>query len=177
MRGTPGMSPRASFDRLLLAANRPKSVIEDVIGYMSTLTDSGGLVEVPMDPEINSALTIFFFGLRQTRKTARHVGTNVAVGIFGYAIEFVGNERESDLICSVKTAKSFENCTAKPAVARRIRREGRSKVWSIQVTGRRAERSKGRVANCGRIAITGTGGSSAAIGFADRSNGSPKMPR
>lgn len=64
MRGTPSMSPRASFDRLLLAANRPKSVIEDVIGYMSTLTDRGGLVEVPMDPEINSALTIFFFGLR-----------------------------------------------------------------------------------------------------------------
>jgi hypothetical protein len=64
MRGAPSMSPRASFDRLLLAANRSKSVIEDVIGYMSTLTDSGGLVEVPMDPEINSALTIFFFGLR-----------------------------------------------------------------------------------------------------------------
>ena len=64
MRGTPSMSPRASFNRLLLAANRPKSVIEDVIGYMSTLTNSGGLVEVPMDPEINSALTIFFFGLR-----------------------------------------------------------------------------------------------------------------
>jgi len=106
-------------------------VIEYVIGYASTLSDSGSLVEAPMNAEVNSALTIFFFGLREAGKTAGHVGANVAVVVFGDTIEFVGNERESDIICSVKTAKGFENRTSKPTVARWIRRKGRSKVWPI----------------------------------------------
>ena len=163
MRGTPSMSPRASFDRLLLAANRPKSVIEDVIGYMSTLTDAGGLIEVPVDAEIDAALPIFIFGLRQTRKTAWHVGSNIAVVVFSYAIEFIGNESEADVIRSVKTAKRFKYGAAESRVAGRISGEGRSKIRAIQITGRRAQRGKRRIANCGRIAVARASRSGARI--------------
>jgi len=142
---------------------------------MSTLTDAGGLIEVPVDAEIDAALPIFIFGLRQTRKTARHVGSNIAVVVFSYAIEFIGNESEADVIRSVKTAKRFKYGAAESRVAGRISGEGRRKIWDIQITGRRAERSEARVADCSGIAITGTGRSSAVIGFADRSNGSPKI--
>ena len=46
------------------SVNRQERVIENVVGDASTLTDAGSLIEVPVDAEINSALAIFFFGLR-----------------------------------------------------------------------------------------------------------------
>ena len=58
--------------------------------------------------------------------------------IFGHAVEFIGNESKADVIGSVEVTDRFENRTAESSVARRIRREGWSKVWSDQIARRRA---------------------------------------
>ena len=50
--------------QLLRAVNRTKGVVEDVVCYLFSLPYTRSLVEVPMDAEINPALTIFFFRLR-----------------------------------------------------------------------------------------------------------------
>jgi hypothetical protein len=44
--------------------SRTKGVVEDVVCYSPALGDTRGLIEVPMDAEINAALAIFLFGLR-----------------------------------------------------------------------------------------------------------------
>ncbi len=42
---------------------RPESVIEYVIAYPTTLGDAFGLIEGPMNTEINPALAILFLSL------------------------------------------------------------------------------------------------------------------
>jgi hypothetical protein len=79
-------------------------MVEDVVCHFPALGDARGLVEVPMDTKVYSALAIFFFGLRKGREATRHVGTNVAIVILGHAVEFIGNKSESDVIRSIKTA-------------------------------------------------------------------------
>ncbi len=91
-----------------------------------------------MDAEINSALAIFFFRLRQRGKTPRHVRANIAFIVLGHAVEFIRYEGEADVIRSVKTAERFKNRAAESGVARRISREGRSKIRPDQIAGRRA---------------------------------------
>ena len=92
-------------------------MVEDVVCYPPALGDACGLVEVPVDAEINPALPIFLFGLRQGRKAARHVGTNISVVVFGYAVELVGNESKADIIRSIKTAQRLKNRAAEAGVA------------------------------------------------------------
>ena len=46
-----------------LLGQRCERVVEDVIGDASALRDALSFVERPMNAEINSALTIFFFRL------------------------------------------------------------------------------------------------------------------
>src|SRR5439155_20945839 len=58
---------------------------------------------------------------------------------------------------------------------RRISREGRSKIWTHQITRGRAQWREGRVANRGVVAITPAGRSRSGIGFANRGNRSPKI--
>src|SRR5882724_13621271 len=93
---------------LMRVLNRTKGVVEDVVCYSPALGDTCGLVEVPVDAEINPALTIFLFGVRQGRKAARHVGTDISVVIFGHAVELIGNESKADIIRSIKTAQRLK---------------------------------------------------------------------
>src|SRR5205085_4290291 len=77
--------------------------------------------------------------------------------IFGYAVEFIGNESKAELIGSVKATDRFENRAAESCVARRISREGWREVWPHQVTRGRAQRCEGWVAKSGVVAITAAG--------------------
>ena len=70
-----------------------------------------------MDAEINPALTIFLFRLGQGRKAPRHVGTNIAVMVFGHAIEFIGDESKADMIGSVEATNRLKNRSAESRVA------------------------------------------------------------
>src|SRR5260370_16156073 len=117
---------------------RPESVIEYVIAYPATLGDAFGLIEGPMNAEINPALAILFFSLRQIRKTARSIRTDVSVIIASLPIEFVGNEGERDVIGAVETAHDLEECPSKSGMTRRVCGERRRKVPASEVAGRRA---------------------------------------
>src|SRR4029077_12465466 len=44
---------------------RPECVGKDVVRHSATLRDAFGFIEDPMNAEVNSALTVFFFCLRQ----------------------------------------------------------------------------------------------------------------
>src|ERR1051326_698792 len=105
----------------------------------------------------------------------RHVRPHVAHVISRMSVELVRNDRESDIIASVETAKNLEKGTPKGGVTRTTRRERRREVWSLQVARRRAKRGKGRVAYRVWIAITQAGRAAAWIGFTDPGNGSPEI--
>ena len=94
-----------------------ESMVEYVVGYMLTLVNARGFIEMPMDTKINAALTILVFCLGEARKTPRHVRANVARVVFGYSVEFIGNESESDFIGSIKAAKRFKNGAAEAGMA------------------------------------------------------------
>ena len=94
--------------RRLFFADRGKGVVEDVIGDATALGDALGLVERPVDAEVNAALAIFFLSLGKGGEAARHVGTQVAVVVFGVAVEFVGHKRESDGIGAKETAHGLK---------------------------------------------------------------------
>ena len=49
---------------MLVTFDREKGVVEDVVCYPPALGDARGLVEVPVDAEINAALTVLLFSLR-----------------------------------------------------------------------------------------------------------------
>src|SRR5437879_12524972 len=96
-------------------ADREKGVVEDVIGDVAALGDGLGFVERPVDAEINPALAVFFFGLREIRERTRHVGTRVAGVVFGHTVEFVGDKCERDVIGAAKSADSMEKRADKSA--------------------------------------------------------------
>ena len=50
---------------LLLFADRREGVIEDVVGHVPALGDALRFVERPVNAEINPALAVFFFRLRE----------------------------------------------------------------------------------------------------------------
>jgi hypothetical protein len=83
-------------------------MVEDVVCHPFSLPDACSLVEVPMDAKINAALAILVFSLRQGRKAARHVRANIALVIFGHAIEFIRSKGEANVIGPIKATDRFE---------------------------------------------------------------------
>ena len=88
----------------MLRVRRPESVIEYVIAYAATKGDSLRFVKGPVNAEINSALTVLFLGLRQSRKAARPKGSDMSIVIAGLPIELIGNENERDVVGAVEAA-------------------------------------------------------------------------
>ena len=74
---------------------RREGVIEDTVRYITALGDALGLVERPVNAEIDSALAVFLFGLRERREIARHVRPHLAMVVFGDSVEFVRHKSES----------------------------------------------------------------------------------
>src|SRR5262249_675145 len=95
--------------------------------------------------------------------------------VFGYAGELIGNESEPNLIRCVKTAKDFKDGAAETRVPGWISRKGGSKVRTVQITGGRAKRGKGRIANSGRISVAPASWSGPGVGFANSGDRSPKI--
>src|SRR5262249_896882 len=73
----------AAFTRsdspLLHTHFRSERVTENVVGDAGALIDTVGLVERPMDAEVNAALAVFFDRLAQRVEVPRHDRTHVAV--------------------------------------------------------------------------------------------------
>ena len=62
-----GVAPRflRELQSIASSARRQERMVEDLVGHASALGNPFALVEAPVDPEIDSALAIFFLGLRQ----------------------------------------------------------------------------------------------------------------
>src|SRR5207253_3419050 len=121
----------------LVFADRGEGVVEDVVRHVAALGDRLGFVERPVDAEINPALAVFFFRLRETCEAARHVGTHVAGVVFGHAVEFVGDKGERDVVGPEESSKRLEKRAAKAAVPGWIRWKRRSEIRTGEVAGGR----------------------------------------
>src|SRR4030095_466981 len=128
-------------------------VIKNVIAHAAPKSDPFRFVKGPVDAKVNPALAVLFLGLRQSRKTARPIGTRISMIVEGRAIEFIGNERERDAIGAVKPAHDLEECSAESGMTRRISREWGGKGLASEIAGRRAHGRKLRIAHCVGIAI------------------------
>src|SRR5207244_13468011 len=95
--------------------------------------------------------------------------------IFGHAVEFIGNKSKSDVVGSVEATDRFENRTAESGVPRRIGRERRSEVRSVQVAGRCAQRREAYITNCPRLTFARAGRTSATVPFADTGHRSQEI--
>ena len=113
-------------------------VIKNVIAHAAPKSDPFRFVKGPVDAKVNPALAVLFLGLRQSRKTARPIGTRISMIVEGLAIEFIGNERERDAIGAVKPAHDLEECSAESGMTRRIGRKWRCKIGGSDVAGGRA---------------------------------------
>src|SRR5919108_449859 len=76
------------------AMYRYERVLEHIIRDAPALGDPLGLVERPVDPEVDAALAVFLLGLGEGREVAREERTDVAVVVQGHAVELVRHERE-----------------------------------------------------------------------------------
>src|SRR5437867_13314281 len=123
---------------------RHERVVEHVISHLSAESNTRRLVERPVDAQVNSALAVFFFCLRERRETARKERTHVAIVISRDSVQFVGYEGEGDVVRFIKSAQRLEESASEAGVTGGIGRERRRKVWSGEVAGRRTQRRPGR---------------------------------
>jgi len=86
-----------------------------------------------MNAEIDSALAVFFFRLGKRQKVTRHVRPDIAIVVFGEAIELVRNECERDGVGPEKSAESLEERATEASVTGGISGKWRSKVWRVQI--------------------------------------------
>ena len=81
------------------------------------LVDAGGLIECPMDPQINAALSVLFRRRAKTRERARRQQRpNIAGAVGRDAVEFVGRNRERHVVGAVKPRQRRKQCAAEGGV-------------------------------------------------------------
>ncbi len=144
-----------------LSTSRQENAVHDVVGHLPPLEDALGLVEAPVDAQINAALAVLILGLGKGLKTARHVRSDVALIVLGNTVELIGDEGEGDVVGAIEAPQRLEHGPAETGMARGIRRKGRGEVRPVQVAGRGAQRGESRVALGRRVAVALAGGSGA----------------
>src|SRR5437016_5102636 len=115
-----------------------KGVLENVVSHPSPQRNCFHLVENPVDAKIDSALAVFFLGLRQVGEAARLIRAHGAIVVARLAVKFVGDKGKRDLIRPVETAHGLKKRASKSGMARRIGWKGRRKIRTGEITGRRA---------------------------------------
>src|SRR5260370_19511640 len=83
-------------------------VAEHPVADLVARFDALNFVEFPMDAEINPALAVFFSGLAEAVKGARHQGSRLAVLVDGDGVEFIRNDREVDVVGAEIILHRFE---------------------------------------------------------------------
>src|SRR5438094_9333867 len=106
-----------------------------------------------MNAEIDSALAVFFFRLGKREEVTRHVRPDIAIVVFGNAVEFIRDECESDGVGPEKSAESLEERATEASVTGRIGGKWRSKVWRIQIASWRAQRCESSITYRCRVTI------------------------
>src|SRR5206468_11167671 len=81
-----GRRSKLSFRTGRGAPHRHKRVLEHVVRHTPALSDARGLVERPVDAEVDSALPVLFFGLRKRGETACDKRTRAPIVVPGHAV-------------------------------------------------------------------------------------------
>ena len=95
----------------------PDELVEHVVGYASPLGNPPGLVECPMNAQVNAALPVLLFRLGERGKAPWNKRANVPSVILRHAVKFIGDKSESDGVGSVETAQDLEERAAEPSMA------------------------------------------------------------
>src|SRR5581483_1292763 len=141
--------------------------VEHVIADAPPLGDTLGFIERPMNAEIDAALAVLLLRLRERREVARHQRTYLALVVPRHAVQLIRNESEDDVVGAIEAPQNLEKRAAETGMSRRIRGKRWREVRSIEITGRRAERCKVRIAHRVRIAVPDAGRAGSLVGFAD----------
>src|SRR5215471_9757456 len=136
-----------------MVADGQEGVVADVVGDDAALGDGRGLIELPVDAKINSALTVFLFRLGESGEAARHQWPHIAGVVFGHAVEFVGNKGERNIVGPEKSAHCLENRAAETAVPGWISGKRRSEIRAGEIAGGCTHGCESWIAGCVRISI------------------------
>ena len=96
--------------------HRKKRVRKHVIRHATPQGNSLGLVERPVNPEINPALAVFLFRLRKRGEAARYEWAHTAAIVARHSVEFIGDKREGDLIRLENSEKKSDLPSATPKI-------------------------------------------------------------
>src|SRR5713226_3000579 len=91
---------------------RDELVLRHVVRDALAERDALGLVECPVDSEVDAALAVLLFGLRERGEAAREQRPDVALIVDRRAVELVGREREGDVVTAVEVAQGLEERAA-----------------------------------------------------------------
>lgn len=70
-------------------AHASERVFKDIIRHLPALRYSLGLVESPVNAEVDSALTVLFFSLRKPIESARQEGPDLTIITYRHPVEFI----------------------------------------------------------------------------------------
>src|SRR2546422_9945114 len=116
---------RARSTGSLAAALANERVLEHVIRHATALGDRLGLVERPVDAEIDATLTVLLLGLGERREAARNERAHGSLVVLSHAVEFVGYKGERDVVGPGKIAQRLEEGASEAGVPGRVGRERR----------------------------------------------------
>jgi hypothetical protein len=75
-----------------------------------------GLIERPMDAEIDPALAIFYISFGKRSESGRQERPDIAGAVLGHPVEFTGQEGEGNTVGTVKFARHLKECAAEAGV-------------------------------------------------------------
>src|ERR1700676_3970656 len=100
-----------------------EGVREYIIRDALAQSDALRLVERPMNPQIDPALAVFFFGFGKGSEVAGDERAHVSVVIQRHAVELVRHKGKCDVVALIEVAQDFEKSSTESCVSGRIGRE------------------------------------------------------
>src|SRR3954452_14399107 len=138
--------------------------------------NSFGLIERPMDAEVNAALPVFFFSLGKCREASGTERADIALAVDRDTIELIRREGERQPVGAVEAPQRLEQRSAKRGVPRWVGWERRCEVGAGQVARRSSQRHEVHVSRRVRIPISQASRTSAGIRLADGNYRTPEIP-
>jgi hypothetical protein len=92
-------------------------MFEDIVRHLAAQGDTGSLIERPVDPEINTALTVFFFCFGERRVVASDEGSYPALIVECLTVELVRDKGEPNTVCPIKLPKHLKQRAPERGVA------------------------------------------------------------
>src|SRR5262249_54285503 len=106
-----------SAQQFLLRCER---ICKHIVCHSLALGYPFGLIERPVDAEVDSALAVFFFGLRERGKVAYEKWTTIPFVVSRQAIELVRDEGEGNIVGLIEPAQYLEQRATKAGMPGRV---------------------------------------------------------